>query len=174
MANKGRKTKGKRLNVFFLNGKLHRRLRIVRPEDKIETWCYPDQRRVVYTYSDVKKNYKPAFTTREVGEMVNRAPRVVERMAREQVFDPAPPMMYTLSSAMNPYGYRWSEEHIMGLHSYLLTVHRGRPRKDGRTTPSSNLPTARELRAMVRQEQVLYVRTEDGEFVPTWRAPDFS
>lgn len=173
MARENGNTPRKRLNVFFLNGKLHKKLRIVRPEDKIEAWCYPDKRRVVYTYSDVKKNYQPAFSTTEVAEMLGRSPRVIERTVREGVMEP-PPMMYTLTRSMHPYAYRWSEQNIMDMHSYLLTRHRGRPRKDGKITPQQDLPTAKELRAMIRQEQVLYVRTEDGRFVPTWRAEDFS
>lgn len=161
------------LTLFFLNGKLHRKLRIVRPEDKIETWCYPEHRRVVYTYSDVKRNYEPAFSTAEVAEMMGRNKKYVSKIVTDGCIEP-PQMMYTMTAKKHPYGYRWSEQDIVNLHAYLMTVHRGRPRADGKTTPSADIPTLRELRAMIRQEQIFYVKNENGEFVPTWRAGDFS
>ena len=171
MANEAGKRKSKTLNVFFLNGKLHKKLRIVPAADTIETWCYPDERRVTYTYSDVKRNYKPAFSTKEVAQMLDKSEETLENAIRAGGIE-EPAIMYTLSEKKHKYARRWSEEHIMALHSYMLTVHRGRPRNDGRITPSK-MPTARELRAMIRQEQILYVKMPDGSFRPTWRAEDF-
>jgi len=172
MANEARKRKSKPLNVFFLNGKLHKKLRINRGADTIETWCYPDERRVAYTYSDVKKNYKPAFSTREVAEMLGKSEETLENAIRRGGIE-EPAVMYTLSENKHKFARRWSEEDIMALHAYMLSVHRGRPRRDGRITPQK-LPTARELRAMIRQEQIFYVKMEDGSFRPTWRAEDFT
>lgn len=167
----GRRSKQKRtLTYFFLNGKLHKRLRIVRPEDKIEAWCYPDERRVVYTYSDVRRRYEPAFSTREVAEMIGRNPKVVERTVRQGAIE-EPAVAYSLTKKMYKDSFKWSEADIMALHAYFLTVHIGRPRRDGRVTPQ-NMPTAKELRALIRQEHVLYVKNGDGQFVPTWRAND--
>lgn len=79
-----------------------------------------------------------------------------------------PQITYSLDENRNEYAFYWREEDIMALHDYLKTVHFGAPRKDGRVTPKE-LPTNSELRAMIRQGTVLYVK--DGEkFVPTWRA----
>lgn len=172
MASKDGKPKAQRLNLFFLNGKLHKRLRIVRAEDSIETWCYPDARRVAYTYSDVKKNMERAYSTKQVAEMLGKSVKTVKAAVYSGGIE-EPAVQYSLTSRKHKYGWRWNEKHIMDLHAYLLTVHRGRPRKDGRITPQK-LPTARELRAMVRQEQVLYVRMPDGSFRPTWQAEDFT
>lgn len=161
-----------RLNLFFLNDKLHKKLRITRAEDKIETWCYPDSRRVAYTYSDVKKNMKPAYSTKQVAEMLGKSIQTIKNILKAGAVE-EPAVMYTLSANRHKFAYRWNEEMIMNLHSYMLSVHRGRPRKDGRITPQK-LPTARELRAMIRQEQVLYVKMADGSFRPTWQAEDFT
>jgi hypothetical protein len=84
-----------------------------------------------------------------------------------------PQYTYGLNAEKRKYKYMWSEKNILEAHAFLSTVHRGRPRKDGRVTPAP-LPTVRELRAMIRQEELLYVRTESGDFVPVWKAPDFS
>ena len=172
MASASGRAKKKRLNLFFLNGKLHKNLRITRAEDTIETWCYPDSRRVAYTYSDVKRTMEPAYSTKEVAQMLGKHPDTIKHAVEAGGVE-EPAIMYTLTTKKHKHAWRWSEKDIMELHSYMLSIHRGRPRKDGRITPQK-LPTARELRAMIRQEQILYVRNPDGTFVPTWKAEDFT
>lgn len=172
MVDKARRNKTKTLNVFFLNGKLHKKLRIVRPADTIETWCYPEHRRVAYTYSDVKKNYKPAFSTKQVADMLSKTPPTLERAIHMGGVE-EPAIMYSLSEKKHKFAWRWCEEDIMNVHAYFLSVHRGRPRRDGKITPQK-MPNASELRAMIRQEQIFYVKMEDGSFRPTWRAETFT
>lgn len=84
-----------------------------------------------------------------------------------------PQIVYTLSATKRKHAWKWREQDIMDLHAYFLTVHRGRPRNDGKITPSK-MPTARELRAMIRQEEILYKKMPDGSFQPTWAAEDFT
>ena len=79
-----------------------------------------------------------------------------------------PQASYSLDENRNEHAYFWSEKDIMDLHAYLSSVHFGRPRKDGLVTPK-DMPTASELRAMIRQGTVLYVKVGE-QFVPTWRA----
>lgn len=172
MASQGGRAKAKRLNHFFLNGKLHKNLRITRAEDRIETWCYPDARRVAYAYTDVKKNMQPAYSTKQVAEMLGKSELTIKNCVWEGGIE-EPAIVYTLTTTKHKHAWRWSEEHIMALHTYMLSKHMGRPRKDGKVTPQK-LPTARELRAMIRQETVLYVKMPDGSFKPTWQAEDYS
>lgn len=164
-----RKNTGK-LNYFYLNGLLHKSLHINRGEDKITTWCYPEHRRVAYTYSDVKKNREPAYTTVEVGQMLNRTRKTIEYAIMDGNIE-APQFTYRIGGVREKYKYMWDEKHILEAHAYFSTLHHGNPRKDGRVTPLP-LPTKRELRAMIRQEEVLYVKQGD-EFIPVWKAPDF-
>lgn len=163
--------KSGKLTYFYLNGNLHRSLHINRSADKIITWCYPEHRRVAYTYSDVKKRREPAFTTVEVGRMLNRAQKTIEHAILDGSIEP-PQYTYGINERKNKYKYMWDEKHILEAHAYFSTVHFGRPRNDGIIAPMQ-MPTVRELRAMIRQEEPLYVKTESGEFVPVWRAPDF-
>lgn len=81
-----------------------------------------------------------------------------------------PSFTYALNENKKMFQHMWHEDDIIALHKYFSGVHRGRPRKDGKITPQ-HLPTLRELRAMIRQEQVLYVKQGDT-FVPTWAAPN--
>jgi hypothetical protein len=159
------------LRYFYLNGNLHKSLHINRGADRIVTWCYPLHKRIAYTYSDVKKNKEPAFTTTEMAAMLNRRPLAIERAILKGGITP-PQYTYGLNENKIKYKYMWSEKDIMEAHEYFANTHYGRPRKDGRITPL-RLPTARELRAMIRQETILYVKGEDGEFRPVWKAEDF-
>lgn len=160
------------IRYFFLNGQLHKKLVINRAADQITAWCYPLGKRVAYTYSDMKMRYKPAYTTMEVSAMLNRHRVHLERCLLKGDFS-EPQHVYALNESRKKGKYMWSEENIIEAHAYFLTQHRGRPRKDGRITPQ-HMPSLRELRAMIRQEQVLYVKNEQGEFVPSWKAADFT
>lgn len=161
-----------KMKYFYLNGHLHLTLFIDRPGDKINTWCYPLAKRIAYTYSQTKKFRKPAFTTRQVCAMMNRGRVTVEMAIVDGKVTP-PQHTYTLDERKRIHKYMWSEESVLELHEYLSSLHRGRPRKDGEIRPASDLPTARELRAIMRQEQIFYVKNKDGSFVPVWKAQDF-
>jgi hypothetical protein len=54
-------------------------------------------------------------------------------------------------------------------HDYLLNVHRGRPRADGRVTPASKLPSRNELRAMMEDNVTILIQDEDGNVFPAFR-----
>lgn len=173
MANKVRKgvagrNKAGRLNYFFLEGKLHKSLKISRPLDRIETWCYPSHKRIIYTYSDVLRRHKPAFTTTEVSKMIGRHKDRIE-VAIDTGGIEQPQYTYGLTEKMCKHQYMWQDTDIMDLHDYFLQVHRGRPRADGKVTPG-DMPSKAELRAMINGDEVLYRVNEDGQFVPVWRA----
>lgn len=164
------KNKSKPLTFFFFDGDLHRKVHINRGSDVITAWNYPKAELKKYVYSRVRRDGQKAFTTTEVGEFVNRKKRSIKyAMARGDI--PMPQQTYTLDEERRPLTYYWREEDIMELHAFLTTVHKGRPRKDGRVTPS-NLPSASEVRAMIRQGTVLYTKSGDT-FVPTWQAEKF-
>lgn len=164
---KRKKPKTPPLRYFFYRGDLHKKIHISRPNDLIVAWNYPKGKAERYVYTDVRRNGAQAFSTRQVEKMVNRSRTTIKTAISEGMI-PAPQRTYGLDAERNGYAYYWSEKDIMGLHDYLKTVHHGRPRKDGLVTPR-DLPTASELRAMIRQGTVFYVKQGD-EFVPTWRA----
>jgi hypothetical protein len=176
-ANAGRKSS--KLNYFYLDGQLdgktvpllHKSLNINRGADKIITWCYPLEKRVAYTYSDLKKRKEPAFTLQETATMLNRGRVSLERAIMSGSIT-RPQYTYGLNEHKRLFKYMFHESNIMEAHAYFSSVHYGPPRKDGFIVPK-RLPTARELRAMIRQEQILYVINDDGEFVPVWRAENF-
>lgn len=170
---KGNRVSKNRLTYFFLNGELHKKVHINRGEDHLVAFNYDQGKMVGYSYTDARKRAEKAWSTNEVAKMVNRTRLPLETAILSGAIE-APPKTYSFDERGqgNYFGYKWSEKHILELHRYLRSLHRGAPRKDGLITPWP-LPTERELRAMIRQETVLYVKNDDGEFVPTWAAEHF-
>lgn len=166
-----RKGKMPPLRYFFYRGDLHKKIHINRSDDIITAWNYPKERLEKYIYSDVRSSGEKAFTTKQVCEMVGRKQRTVKDAINKGMIR-RPQRTYGLDEERNGYAYYWCEKDIMELHDYLKTVHKGPPRKDGRITPMKNLPSAAELRAMIRQNKMFYVKVGD-EFVPSWQAENF-
>lgn len=167
----GPRTKRPALRYFFLNDQLHKKLRINRGADLLVAWNYPEHKKVTYIYSDTVRLHEKAFSTAEVCKMVNRKIMTIENAWKRGMIE-RPQHTYGLDENKNIYQYFWREKDIMELHAYLATVHKGRPRKDGSIT-NTTLPTPRELRAMIHNEEVLYFKDEHGNFVPSWRAKDW-
>lgn len=165
------KSKKRPLTYFFLNDQLHKKLVINRGRDLIETWNFAENTRKIYSYSYVLKAKKTAFTTKQVIKMLNRS-RISLMLALADGMIERPAIGYTLDEKKNPTNYYWREKDVLGALEYFSSLSRGRPRKDGRQTPASDLPTPREVRAMMNNEEVLYVKQGDI-FVPTWRAKEF-
>jgi hypothetical protein len=177
---KNGRRKSKPVTYFYLTvptgeGKvetlLHTKLQINRGADTITTWCYPLHKRVTYTYSSVRKRMETAYPMRDACRLLNRRRHTLQNAILEGKIEP-PQKTYALTPEKREYQYMWHEKDILAAHEYLSTVHVGRPRKDGLITPK-RLPTRRELKAMMRNSEILYVKNENGEFIPTWDAPEF-
>lgn len=165
------KQKNKPLRYFYYRDNLYKKIQINRGADIIVAWNYPKAQLEKLVYSDVRSHGERAFSTRQVLEMLNRKGNdVLFNAIRSGDFNP-PQHTYGLDEKRNTYAYYWREKDIMDFHAYLTTVHIGRPRKDGRIN-TGKLPSAAELRAMIKQGTVFYVKVGDN-FVPTWQAEKF-
>ena len=167
----GPRTKRTDLKYFFLNGDLHRKLAINRGKDLLSTWNYPKAKKVSYNYTDALKRYEKAFKTAEVSKMLSRSRIALELAIRDGMIE-RPQFTYGIDENRNFYQYMWTERQIMDALDYFSGVHRGRPRHDGEITASSDLPTPREVRAMIHEEgETLYIKVGD-KFIPSWRAKE--
>ena len=72
MARQKRTAKPKKFRYFFLNDKIHKVIRSSRSKDELVAWCYPDKKRVLYSYHQVNKYMENAFTVVEVAAMLNK------------------------------------------------------------------------------------------------------
>ena len=160
-----------RLRYFYLNSKLHKVLRRSRAEDLIVAWDYQMGKRVAYSLADVNKNKQHAYPIKEVVQLIGKHEDTIKmHLYRGDL--KFPQRVYSLNGNKTPGKYFWSEDNIREMHDFFKTVHRGRPRIDGGITPG-NMLSRSELEAMMKQENILYVKNNDGEFVPVWKQPEW-
>ena len=158
---------------FFLNDELHKVLHVDRPLDTVEAWNYTLDKRVVYVWSRVKRDWGVAYRTSEVAKIVDRHVVTIKQYILAKMI-PEPPRSYVIGSDPKRYGWhRWADKNIIQLHDLMLSLHTGRPRKDEKVTPMWRTKTRKELLALLRDETIVYVKTEKGEFVPAWKESEF-
>lgn len=171
MDSKKRRNTPTQLRYFYLNGKLHKLLRRSRAEDLIVAWDYELGKRVAYSLTDVNKNKQHAYSMKEVVKIIGKHEDTIKmHMTRGDL--KFPKRIYSLNGNKTPGKYMWSEDDIREMHDFFKTVHRGRPRIDGTITPG-NMPSRAEIEAIMKQENILYVKNSDGEFVPVWKQPEW-
>jgi hypothetical protein len=171
MAGKKRGNSSTRLRYFFLNNKLHKVLRRSRAEDLLIAWDYQLGKRVAYSLSDVNKNKQHAYPISEVVKIIGKHEDTIKmHLYRNDL--KYPQRCYSLNGNKTPGKYFWSEDDIREMHDFFKTVHRGRPRIDGGITPG-DMPSRAELEALMKQENILYIKNNEGEFVPVWKAPEW-
>jgi hypothetical protein len=171
MGRKNGRASTTRLRYFYLNGYLHKVIRRSRAEDLLVAWDYHQGKRVAYNLTDFNKNKQHAYPISEVVKIIGKHEDTIKiHLARGNL--KYPQRIYSLNGNKTPGKYFWSEDDIRDMHNFFKTVHRGRPRIDGGTTPG-DMPSRAEIEAMMKQETVLYVKNNDGEFIPVWKQPEW-
>lgn len=157
------RTKGhrarKRIVYFFLNDKIHKTIRSNRAKDELVAWCYPDKKRVLYSYSQVEKYGQNAYTIKEVGQMLNKHKVTIENyiLAGKIKY---PQKVYPISNPDSTWNkFMLNEKDIMDLHEFILD--------SGYT---KNIPSKSELQAILKHNIILYTKVDGDKFVPVWKA----
>ena len=159
MAGKKRQRTRKKLQYFFLNGKVHKVIRSARPRDEMIAWCYPDQKRMLYSYSLVEKNMENAYPLKDVAKLLNRHKVTVEEYILAGKIK-EPQKVYPISNPESKwFKFMMSESDILDLHQFILDAGYIR-----------DLPSRTELQAILKHNLILYTKTNDGRFVPVWKA----
>jgi hypothetical protein len=159
MVRSKRQSTRKKLLYFFLNGKIHKVVRTSKARDELVAWCYPDKKRVMYTYSQVKKNMGNAYTIKQVCEILNRHRVTVEEYILQGKIR-EPQRVYPISNPESTwYKFMFSESDIYDLHQFILDA--------GYT---KDFPSKAELTALLKHNLILYTKTDEGSFVPVWKA----
>ena len=156
-------------SFFFLDGVLHRRLRVNRSLNIVYCMKYPERDTVAYPWTDVKKRQKKALRMSEVAKMINRHPR---RVYQAFMDDKIPQPARCVGKSGRTYWYMFNEDDVMDIRDYFASIHRGRPRKDKMIT-THNVPTREEVRVSLGKAKALYVRNDEGEMVPVWIAEEY-
>ena len=159
MVRKNRQSTRKKLQYFFLNGKVHKVIKSARARDEMIAWCYPDKKRMLYPYSLVEKNMENAYSIKDAGKLLNRHKVTIEEYILAGKIK-EPQKVYPLSNPDSTwFKFMLSESDIMDIHQFILDAGYIR-----------DLPSRTELQAILKHNLILYTKTNDGSFVPVWKA----
>jgi hypothetical protein len=159
MARKNRQGLRKKFFYFFLNGKIHKVLKSSRAKDEIIAWCYPDKKRVMYSYAQVDKHMERAYGIIEVSKILGRHRVTVEEYILQGKIK-QPQKVYPISNPDSTWSkYMFSESDILDIHQFIIDAGHIR-----------DLPSRSELQALLKHNLILYTKTVDGSFVPVWKA----
>ena len=162
---------GKRWNYFYLNGHLHKTLETNRSDNMMVAWNFVEGKRVAYVLSDAYRRRQRAYSISQVAKILDKHVDTIKRHLRAGNIK-KPQHVYSLDGVHKIIRYLFSEDDIREIHAFFKTVHRGRPRDDGKVTVH-NLISPAELEALLRNEKVLYTKDAEGEFVPVWKQPEW-
>jgi hypothetical protein len=159
MARKNRRGTRKKFLYFFLNKKIHKVLRSSRSKDELVAWCYPDKKRVLYSYSQVEKSMENAYTLVQVSLILDKHRVTIQDYILDGKIK-APQKVYPIGNPESSWSkYMFSESDILDLHQFILDA-----------GYSSGLPSKTELSAILKNNLILYTKTQEGKFVPVWKA----
>lgn len=154
-----RKNKRKKFSYFFLNDKIHKVLSSSWAKDELVAWCYPDKKRVMYSYSQVIKSMENAYSTKQVAQILNKHKVTIE----DYILDGKiryPQKVYPIGNDESTwYKFMYSESDIVDIHQFILEA-----------GYSKDMPSKSELRALLKHNTILYTKTTEGNFVPVWKA----
>ena len=171
MAVRKRNRVRKKPRYLYVNGDLHKVLRVNRSEDLLYAWNYPKGKRVAYVWSETQKTMQRAFSVTEVAALFGRNPFVIKQYILDGEIKQVQ-KTYTLDERRNPGKYFFSEDDIRMLWEFLSGRNLGRPRKDGELVQYP-LPSKAELEAMLKHETILYMKDASGDFMPVWKQPEW-
>jgi hypothetical protein len=152
-------------NLFFLDEHIVRYISKNKGMNIVYLFDTFDQKEKTMLWSDFKKHRRRAYTLIDTARLLDRGPAQIYRYIDDGLIPPpvgAQPggkRMFTKKSY-------YSEDHIFQIREVMSTIHRGRPRNDGKIC--NNVLTEQELRARMGDALMLYTRTKDGEFIPVW------
>lgn len=159
MVRKQRSRASKRFRYFFLNKKIHKVLRSSRAKDELIAWCYPDSKRVLYSYSLVEKNMENAYSIQDASKLLNRHKVTIENYILNGKIK-QPQIVYPISNAESKWNkYMLSESDILDIHQFILDAGYLR-----------NLPSKAELIALLKHNMILYTKDTEGRYIPVWKA----
>lgn len=158
----------KRWKYFYLDGKLHKLYAINRGKDEAIAWSYPDRKKMIYSWTAVKKYGHSGYRSWEVAQILNRHRLSINRyMMNGQI--PIPQSTYRIPDGTETGIYIWSRDDILKALEYISTIHKGWPRNDGFIN-APNIPSRDEVRAETEYGLRLYTLNKEGKLVRVWDA----
>lgn len=159
----------------FYQGTLYYIRFVDRPNDIAYVFNMPEQKEQQVIWSAFQRGKTPARRTSQVAHIINRSPSALRRnMGAGTVHTPPcyPSPLIGENNKMQKNRW-WSEEDIIKCHAGFLDLQRGRTRKDGTIPHAQNLPTKREVIAMLAGRPILHIKGKNGQYVPVWKEKEW-
>lgn len=153
----------------FIDGVPHKVVYVHKAMDVLKAIRLTDNEPVQYMYSQARRHMQRAYSTGETAKIIGRAPATIRSDISKESFKK--PFFLAQPRKDAPYFGRWlwREEDILNAHEFYATRRRN---LDGEWCKSSVAPVT-EVKAVIGGHKRIYVETDDGQYVPLWREPDF-
>ena len=153
----------------YVNGDVLYIIKIDRAANLVSAYNYTEKRSVQMLYSDFKRHAEKALSLEDASRLLSIGPDVLRRHMKSG-FIPTPQSFWVYGKDPDACRIRlaWSESDLMEAQEALSGLHVGKPRKDGKITPRSTLPSKLEIRSAMTDKSMLYVKGKDGKFVPVF------
>lgn len=153
--------------LFFLNGKLHKKLRVVKSENLVVAFCFPDEKHVHHVYSVVCRDYQKAYTMGEAAKIVKRPINEIHRFLKNKLIDRPSGYAYQVASR-RPSNLYWSQTEVLSLRDRIYEL---APKgADGLPLGRLYLASKAEVLEAINGDVSYYVRNAEGEYQKVWRA----
>lgn len=150
---------------FFVDGKLYKRLAIVRSENYVVVFSYDDERQMRFTYDLLRRTYVKAFPLSQTAKLLECKTKEILLFIYKNLVPRPSGRSYHISSRKPDRAF-WSEEDLLVLRDTLYEWYS----KDKYGKTRRNLPSKSELLAKMHGDSSYYVKAEDGSFVKVWKA----
>jgi len=154
-------------SLFFLNEKLHKRLKVVKSEDIVVAFCFPDEQEHRYFYSMARREFQKAYSIAQVSELTKRPATEIDRFLKNKLIDKPSGFEYHIASR-KPKGLRWSQDDVLELRDKLYDL--APKQKDGFPNPAFRLASKAELLQKINGDTSYYVKNEEGTYIKVWKA----
>lgn len=152
--------------IFFLDKDLVRLITSNRGANIVYLQNITQSKEQTMLLSDFKKHRKRAYTFSNTARLLDRSNMQLYRYIHRGLIEPPMGILPGGERMFTKKSY-YSEDDVFEIRRVMASMHRGRPRKDGKTT-NNHVLTEQELRAKMGDALMLYTKTKDGRFVPVW------
>lgn len=153
--------------IFFLDKNLVRLITSNRGSNIVYLYNITEAKEQTMLLSDFKKHRKRAYTLSNTSRLLNRSNMQLYRYIHRGLIRPPTGILPGGERMFTKKSY-YSEDDVFEIRRVMGSLHRGRPRNDGKIT-NNHVLTEQELRGKMGDALMLYTKTKDGRFIPVWQ-----
>lgn len=153
--------------MFFLDGNLHQKLKVIPSENILVAWNYPREERSHYNYQQARRRVQCAFDVNEAAELIEIPVLKLKKLIKNNILSRGSGVSYTIATR-RPSTVYWSEDDMVDLRADMFAI--AKKNRYGEPYAGFNLISEAELMHKIRGGESYYIKNKDGEFVKVWRA----